>query len=195
MLRRIGFAVRVAVGAVVQGVYRPFQQLRKGLDRLAFRLRPATLTLSLENGVMRAVAFKGRDVIAWTAASLDSPSGHEEAGSPSSEKASDAPTGDTVQLRRFLKEMPSGRSRVVTDMPMYAPLIRQLHLPKVSGRYRQQMILSEVLETIPFEPEQVDVAWQLRQDSEGEEAFAVAVPKGHVDSQLGIVKEASTSSR
>ena len=193
MLRRVGFAVRVIVRTVVQGVYRPFQQLRKGLDRLAFMLRPATLTLSVENDVVRAVAFKGRDVIAWTAASLNGSSGHEETGPPPSEEACEAPAGDAVQLRRLLKEMPRGRSRVVTDMPMYAPLIRQLHLPTVSGRYRQQMILSEVLETIPFEPEEVDVTWQLRKDLEGTEAFAIAVPKGHVDSQLRIVKEASLS--
>ena len=109
------------------------------------------------------------------------------------EDASDAPVGDTGPLGGLLKEMPAGRARLVTDMPIYAPLIRQLYLPKVSGRYRQQMILSEVLETIPFEPEEVDVSWQLRQDSEGEEAFAIAVPKEHMDSQVRIVKEANLS--
>ena len=191
--RATGLAIQGSIRATVQGIDRLFQRLRLGLDRMTFRLRATTLTLSVENGVVRVVAFKGRDVIAWTTTSLDGPPDHEGTGAPPSEEASETPTGDTGQLRRLLKEMPAGRSRLVTDMPMYAPLIRQLHLPKVSGQYRQQMILSEVLETIPFEPEEVDVSWQLRQGLEGEEAFAIAVPKGYVDSQVGIVKEANLS--
>ena len=192
--RGIVNAIRGAVRATFQGIGRLFHRLRIGLDRMAFRFRATTLTLSVENGVVRAVAFKGRNVIAWTAASLEDPANQEEeTGEPTVEDASAAPTGDTSPLRRLMQEMPARRSRLVTDMPIYAPLIRQLHLPKVSGRYRQQMILSEVLETIPFEPEEVDVSWQLRKDLEGEEAFAIAVPKGHVESQVGLIKEANLS--
>ena len=191
--RRIAFVVRSGIRATVQGIGRVFHGLKRGLDRMTFRLRATTLTLSVENGVVRVVAFKGRDVIAWTATSLDDPPDQEETGVPPVEMASEAAPGETSPLGRLLKEMPKGRARLVTDMPMYAPLIRQLHLPKVSGRYRQQMILSEVLGTIPFEPKEVDVSWQLRQALEGEEAFAIAVPKGHVDSQVQIVKEANLS--
>ena len=55
------------------------------------------------------------------------------------------------------------------------------------------MIVSEVLETIPFEREEVDISWQLRQDSEGQEVFAIAVPKGHLDSHVQLVREADLS--
>ena len=190
--RKINLAIRDSVRATAQGVGRVFQRLRMSLYRMAFRLRPTTLTLSLENGVVRAVAFKGRNVIAWAVTSLDSPRDQEETEAPA-ESATEALAGDAGPLGRLLKEMPTGRVRLVTDMPMYAPMIRQLHLPKVAGRYRQQVILSEVLETIPFEPEEVDVSWRLRQDSQSEEAFAVAVPKRSVDDQVRIVKEAGLS--
>ena len=185
--RRIGLAILDGV----RGIGRFFQRLRTGLGRMVLRLQPTTLTLSMENSLVRAVAFKGRDVVAWTSTSLDDPpSQGEEIGQPGPEEDGEPPAEEISPLKTALKEMVSGRTRLVTDMPMYAPLIRQLHLPKMANRYRQQMILSEVLETIPFGPEEVDVSWRLRQDAEGEEAFAIAVPKGYVDSQVRMVKEA-----
>ena len=194
---RFGAVRRAILGKVrdgVDGIHRLFRRLRGNLDRMVSRLGPTTLTLSVEDGVARAVAFKGRNVVAWTSTSLgESPEQGEEISQPQADDAGETLAEETPSLKTVLKQMSLGRTRLVTDMPMYAPLIRQLHLPKVAGRYRQQMILSEVLETIPFEPEEVDVSWQLRQNSEGEEAFAIAVPKGYVDSQVQIIKDADLS--
>ncbi|MCH8063208.1 MAG: PilN domain-containing protein, partial [Chloroflexi bacterium] len=49
-------------------------------------------------------------------------------------------------------------------------------------------ILSEVLETIPFDERDVDVAWQYRPNDNGNEVFATAVPKTVVDDHIEVLR-------
>jgi len=169
--------------ALARSIAGNFLSIYAALKMCAFKLHRTTVTISVEAGVVRTVTFKGDRVVHWQSSELEVPlSPPDEAG--------ESEAGRPAILRRLLKMMRPDCPRVVADMPIYAPLIRHLRLPKVRGRYRDQMIVSEVLETIPFEREEVDISWQLRQDSEGQEVFAIAVPKGRVDSHVRLVKEA-----
>jgi len=171
--------------ALTRSIGGTFQSFNSAVKGMAFKLHRTTVTISVEARVVRTVTFKGDRVVDWQMTELEERlKPPDDAGGPEA--------GRPPILKQLLK-MLSRRPRVVTDMPTYAPLIRHLRLPKVRGRHRNQMIVSEVLETIPFEREEVDITWQLRQDSEGQEAFAIAVPKSQVDRHLRLVKEAELS--
>ena len=184
--RALGRGIARAFLAVVHKPEQAIQRFRVSFDQAVYRFRPTTLTLSIESGMIRVVAFKGHEVVAWKSASLEeAPDGQDEGDEPLQNRSS--------PLRTVLEEMPVGRARLLTDLPIYGSLIRHLRLPKVRRSYLDEMVLSEVLETLPFEQDEVDIRWHLRQDQTDTEAFAVAVPKSNIDGQVQLIKEAGLS--
>ena len=175
-----------------RGLGRALQPVLAGFADLTFRLRRTTVTLSVDPDELRAVAFKGNRVVAWVSvAQGDEPITMDATAAPGEEESDLSPTVPShTGLESLMAEMPPGRSRLITDFPLYAPLVRHLQLPKVKSRYLRQVILSEVLNTIPFDQEEVDISWRLRRRDGGREAFAVAVLKSNVDAQVRLVKDA-----
>jgi hypothetical protein len=186
VFRTVVHAVSQVFRAVGHRINRSFTQLRTRLNRITSSLSRTTITVSSEAGMVHAVAFRGKDVVAWGSAALQEP--------PSSpDETAEPPTEPPAALKKLLMEMPAGRARVVTEMPLYAPLIRHLRVPKARSSLLRQMIDSEVLETIPFEEEEVDISWKVRRDSVGQEAFAIAVPKASTDAQVQLIRDADVS--
>ena len=140
-----------------------------------------TTTLTVEKGVARIVVFDGNEVVAWGLANPDSDLrkllgiGAQDENYPS-------------RLQGLVEEIQLRRARIVTDLPLYTPLLRRFQLPKFKSKYLDPVIVSEVLETIPFDEKEVDVAWQYRQNDGGNEVFATAVPKSVVDSHIEVLR-------
>jgi hypothetical protein len=82
------------------------------------------------------------------------------------------------------------QGRVVMDLSLYTTLMRRLRIPKVRGKYLQPVVASEVLDSILVDEDEVDLAWALEKNDEGQSVFAVTLPKQRVDSQVSLVKEA-----
>ena len=66
--------------------------------------------------------------------------------------------------------------------------MRQLQLPKIPKRYINSVIVSEVLEIVPFSEEEIDVPWQTRKTDQGNDIYAVAVPKKAINEHVEVLK-------
>jgi Tfp pilus assembly PilM family ATPase len=147
------------------------------------------------------VVFKGKAVVAWNSmpqAEAASPAEHNDT-LPSDEKSNasrlqDVLSGLGIQSRGrlwgLLNKMGIRQGRVVMDLSLYTTLMRRLRIPKVRGRYLQPVVTSEVLDSIPFDEDEVDLTWTLERNDEEQSVFAIALPKQRVDSQVSLVKEA-----
>lgn len=160
---------------------------QRRLQGLAYQIRQIfrrrKVTLSLENDVIRVVVVEGREVVAWgTATQAEEPVAENGDADLEGE-------GQADRLRTLLKQLGISRGRVVTDLPLHAPLMRHLQLPKMRQRYLEQVVAAEVLETIPFSAEEVDLAWQVRSNGTGQELLAVAVQKEVMDDHVRLLKE------
>lgn len=141
------------------------------------------LTISEENGILRAVAFRGWRVLAWGTA-IPEPAGNQDQASAPAEVA------QADRLRALLRALAVRPDGVVADLPFLAPLLRRLALPKVDRHYVAQVAHSELMQTLPFAAEGVDVAWRARPKGTGYEVFATAVPKAAVDQRFQMLKGA-----
>ena len=94
--------------------------------------------------------------------------------------------------RSLLRELNARRSRLVTALPLYIPLVRHLMLPPMSRRYIRQVVVSELEGSIPFTLAEVDVKWHLSKAKRGEDShvMAIAVQKKVVDAHVQGLKEA-----
>ena len=78
---------------------------------------------------------------------------------------------------------------MIWGIPVYTTLMRHLQVPKVTGRYLEPMIVSEVLDAIPFEQKEVDISWHLVKGQDEQSVFAVTLPKARVDSQVRLIRD------
>ena len=148
-------------------------------------LRRRTLTLSDEDGVIRAVVFRGREVLAWGIADpLDGDpfpvfsNGHLDAR-------------DIARVRMLFEELRLRRNtRFVTELPLYTPLVRHLRLPKVKRRFLEEVVSLEVADSIPFDQDEVDIKWDVRESATEQRVMAIAVQRMVVDRHAQSLKEA-----
>jgi hypothetical protein len=171
------------------------------LDRLAANLRPTTVTLSLEDGFARIVVFSGTKIIAWKKAAIEPPA-YGPVQEPEEGRAEPKVSRPLGTLLDALAADTNLRiKRVVTDLPLYLPLLRHVPLPKVKGRYQREIIHAEVMETIPFGPGEIDLFWSVHQSVQSgssgrersREASVVAVPRGPIDSQVQLITDSGLS--
>ena len=80
----------------------------------------------------------------------------------------------------------------LTDVPLYASLLRHLDLPDTPRRYLQQVAAAEVADTIPFSEDEVDIKWQIRSDGDERRVFAIAVPKDVIDRHVRLMEQAGS---
>ena len=151
-----------------------------------------TVVLSFEEGAIRIVVIRGGRVVAWGTGKLpdesiepileDQDSEEQDSGSQ------DAAYVET--LRSLLDEHGIRRCRVVSEVPLYASLLRHLKLPNIPRRYLDEVIRSEVVETIPFSKEEVDVTWQIQGDGDDQKVFATALRIEAIDSHVRLLEQA-----
>ena len=164
---------------------RHFQSLS---DRAGSPFRRRKVTLSVDKDVIRVVVFRGQEVLAWGTTQMESTSPDNP----------DNPLGDLGQgerLQTLMKQLGGCRGRAVTDLPIHAPLMRHLQIPKMRRRYLDQVVANEILETIPFSQEEVDLAWHAENNDEGHEVLAVATSKNTIDNHVKLLRQAGIRPR
>ena len=174
--------------AVARSIAAAVHWLLSPVRYLALRLRPLTVTLSVDEDAMRLVVFQGRQVVNWDHVTLETEPADPEQQTP-------APSAATDRLRRALAELGLQRGRLVTDLPPYTPLMRHFQLPRSGGRYLENMVTSEVLDTIPFDGDEVDITWRGQRNRTGQEVIAVAVPKDKIDGRVRLARDAGLPPR
>jgi len=188
IIRTIAHTIAQTIRAIARGIVAAVYWILSPVRFVALRLRPLTVTLSVEEGAMRVVVFQGRQVVNWDHVTLENEPADPEQQAPASPAATD-------RLRRALAELGAQRGRLVTDLPPYTPLMRHFQLPKSGGRYLENMVVSEVLDTIPFEVDEVDITWRSQRNRTGQEVIAVAVPKDKIDGRVRLAREAGLPPR
>lgn len=195
-----------------QGRRRPLPMLlplQRAGYRMTRRWHRKTITISADMGIIRVVVFQGRDVISWgaTRPGGDSNVSEPETVSPAQrnmaallelldelevrrERPVQGAASYLVRLKKALEPLAMRRSRVVTDLPLYDTLVRHLQLPRVSQSYLEPMVISEVMDSIPFSRSEVDIAWHSRRGGKTQSVFAVATPRDRLDHQVGLLKGA-----
>lgn len=173
------------------------------------RSGPRIVTLSTEKDALRVVVFQGNNVVAWGSADPsyqpeapgrspvgDSPEQapdqpHQIPRSPLESILSDLELKQSGRLWSLLDRIGIRRGRAVMDLSLYTTLTRQLQVPRVKGRYLEPVVLSEVLESLPFAREEVEIAWQVQQrNAEDDSIFAVAMPRQRLDDQVTAARAA-----
>lgn len=158
--------------------FKPVKQISEKFNDL---IKRQTMTITVENEVVRIVVFQDREVVAWGVANpkQDPFRGLEMARNDEEY---------TSRMKGLLNELKFRRLRVVADLPFYVPLMRNIQVPKIPKKYMDSVVVSEVLETVPFTDEEVDIPWQFKRSGDGSDVFAVAVPKKAVDEHVETLK-------
>ena len=131
------------------------------------------LTISVDGPLVRAVAFSGRTIAAWTTIDLNG--------------------GGALELPEEFTKFLGRRSKQVTDLPFYSPLVRFLERPAVRKRYMGQVVETEIAAQIPFAMDEVDLQWTSLKNGHGPEIMATATPKWEVDSHVETIQGAGAS--
>ena len=184
----------------------PFRAVKAFLEAkfraLAFNLSSATMTLSIEDGHARLLVLNKNRVVAWRSGEVAQPP-EPDSGADLPSEAADANRPDARDfspLGSLLEDLPNSsslisrlffwrpRRRVVADLPLHVPLLRHVPLPDVKGRYIKDIVNNEVLDSVPFAADEVDIQWQIAPGEGISEASVVAVPRDRMDELAGIVR-------
>ncbi len=149
--------------------------------------RRRLVTVSIEDGSARIVVLKGKQVLTWWTADL--------AAAPRPPEESGNGHGPMQPSRPPLTAYAAPTGRIVADLPLKIPLIRHFTLTKVGKHYLEQVVLSEILDSIPFPREDVDIFWQAKRVGDEREVFAVAVAKQAMDSHVQQLRAAGLRPR
>ena len=158
-------------------------------EAVEYKLRPRTLTLSIERGVIRAVILQGQEVLAWGIADPEDAAASAD-GAPA-EKAGNLEEGEVARTRSLLSGLRGERARVISGLPLYTPLIRHIRLPEIRRRYLNDVVASEVVGSIPFGRDEVDVKWQLVASEDPNSVMAIAVQRRVIDDHVQQLKDSN----
>lgn len=149
-------------------------------------LRKPTMTFSLDGDCVRMVVFRGRHVLAWDTAAPH----EEENASEAQPNGEGAPNRYVACVQDLYRAYNGDRCRVVADIPLSATLVRNFDMVRMPRRYVERVVKSEVLDTVPFAEDEVDITWQLERGRETDSVFALAAPQQAVDNRINLLKEA-----
>lgn len=147
--------------------------------RLSFALRRRTTAIDLLEDEARVVVLRGREVVGWGTAALEDPSAR---GDPENDAPPDA------QIRALLSALGPRRGRLIASIADSRTLLRRLRLRGVGRRYLPQVVASEVLETIPYSEEEVEIAWRRGKAGAELEVLAFAVPKHTLEGHVALLR-------
>ena len=158
---------------------------REAARRVLFGLmslnRGTVVALSIDGSIMRKVTIKGDKVVAWESVTFEQDA--SSIGLHVNERGVDgAPV--TVPLGKRLK---TRQGRVITDFPHNAALVRRVQIPH-QGRYLNNIVQAEVVETIPFMDHDVDILFHPGLTTLGREALATVVPKHAIDIHVATLR-------
>lgn len=160
---------------------------------IRFSPRRHRTTISVEDDVVRIVVFTGRKVVAWGTAQLPSEAAPSLEGETTLEKETstvNVAAADRERLSSFIEAIYPRLGRIVTDLPLYAPLVRRLHFPKLGNRkYLQDVIEAESLELTSFTQRDADVKWLIRNRGKGigHDVYTTVVPKDVLDEHVRVL--------
>ena len=153
-----------------------------------FRSASTSMTLAIEDGHARLLVLKGGRIIAWRSDQISEPpdvSGVVSADQAESEDGVEAPVFDP--LAHLLDSLPARSKRVVADLPLHLPLLRHIPLPDVKGKILREIVNAEVLSSVPFSQEEVDIQWRVEQGENVREASVIAIPRDRMDDQIRLL--------
>ena len=154
-----------------------------------FNTSATSMTLSMEDGHARLLVLKRGQIIAWRSGDIEGP---PEVTTAVSEDG-DEPEGAAVKpaydpLGPLLDGLPARSKRVVADLPLHVPLLRHIPLPEVKGKFLREIINTEVLNSVPFAQDEVDIQWRIEQGADIREASVIAIPRKRMDEQIKVLR-------
>lgn len=161
---------------------------------LAFTYNAAStsMTLSIEDGLARLLVLKGDRVIAWRSGLIaEQPvalEAHALAEGDEAEPAENALALSFNPLGMLLADLPSRSRRVIADLPLHVPLLRHIPLPDVKGQLLRDIVNTEVLNSVPFDQDEVDIQWRVEQGEDTREASVIAIPRDRMDDQIRLLR-------
>ena len=162
-------------------IKRAYLNLREDLSLLR---RRRVLTLAVMSGVVRALVIEGNEIVAWGKSDPREGQNFDEGEVRPGEGPEEFGT------RLLLEDLRATRARLITELPLYTPLVRHLRLPELGRRYVDDVVSNEVSETIPFTQDEVDVKWRMVEAGEDRRAIAIAVQKQAVDAHVDRIRTA-----
>lgn len=153
-------------------------------------LASTAMTLSLEDGHARLLVLKGRRVIAWRAGQIaqrPEETAADPANATGAGKRAEKPGYNPLET--LLEGLPARSRRVVADLPLHVPLLRHVPIPDVKRRYIKNIVNNEVLDSVPFAADEMDIRWRIEPGDDVTEASVIAVPRDRMDEQAGIVRD------
>ena len=154
---------------------------RSGDRRRASRGR-RVVTLNIEDGVVRVLAVNGNEVVAWGTSDPDEGTEYEEA------EFGRVAADETTRARELLADMRLDQSRLVTDMPLYSALMRHFTVPSIGRRYQESVIMSEVVDSVPFQEDEIDIKWHLTKDKDAQKVAAAVVQRKTIDEHVQLLE-------
>ena len=137
-----------------------------------FDRKSNAMTLSVEEGHARLLVLKRGRIIAWRSgqtaqppADADGIPGEPETERPDTERP-DTEKPDTKAfnpLGPLLEDLPARAKRVVADLPLHVPLLRHVALPDVKLRFITSIVENEVLDSVPFAADEIDIRWRIEE--------------------------------
>ncbi|MBI4201858.1 MAG: hypothetical protein HY532_01915 [Chloroflexi bacterium] len=167
----------------------PFPPRRKGRSPrwLPLPSRKQLLTVDLHDGMARVVLFQRGRVVAWGKATVPAPvlyaEEHEEEADESGEPAPSA-LNPFEQLRTLVRDITLGPVPTVVSLPSSICLMREVLLPRVDRRHFTSIVLSELMESVPFNRDDVDIAWKAIKTGSGFKVAANLATKQAMDQHL-----------
>ena len=154
-----------------------------------FNASATSMTLSMEDGHARLLVLKRDKIIAWRSGDIEAPPELSSAVSEDVELSEDAPNAPIFSpLGPILDGLPARSKRVVADLPLHVPLLRHIPLPDVKGKFLKEIVNTEVLNSVPFAQDEVDIQWRIEQGEGIREASVIAIPRARMDDQIKVLR-------
>jgi len=147
------------------------------------------MTLSMEDGYARLLVLKKNRIIAWNSGQIAQPSTEPDMDADGSPVI--AGTGAFNPLGPLLEGLTTRTKKVVVDLPLHVPLLRHVQVPDVKRRYFRDIVNTEVLDSVPFTADEVDIKWLIAPGEDSREASVVAVPRDRMDELARTVRDSN----
>ncbi|MEE8466065.1 MAG: hypothetical protein V3S68_06260, partial [Dehalococcoidia bacterium] len=154
----------------------------------AFNTASTSMTLTMEDRHARLLVLKRGQIIAWRSSEIEGPP--VPTADLDAESPGEAPLTPVYSpLGALLDGLPARSKRVVADLPLHVPLLRHIPLPEVKGKFLREIVNTEVLNSVPFAQDEVDIQWRIEQGEEIREASVIAIPTERINDQIKILRD------
>ncbi|MCH7553004.1 MAG: hypothetical protein IIC82_03280, partial [Chloroflexi bacterium] len=168
------------------------ETFRRAADGISSVFRGPVITVSMEGNQLKTVRVKRNKVVSWETATIERDP--DTKGILVAQTAGDAgePSTSYVPLAKWLR---ARGYRFITDVPFSGYLVRRVPVPYVQPRYMNDVVTTEVLESVPFRMADIDINWTLGRNGQGKEAVAVVIPKRSMDAHIEAIRRSGIKPR